>query len=158
MDVALRDVPWDQAFALILQTNRLEYVLDGTIIRIAPSAVLRAEAEARRLLAEEEALAGDLVVFTRTLNYARAANLAGLITESVLSPRGQVQFDDRTNTLIIGGDGKDKLDGGSGSDVIIGGDGKGDGTFAAPVTYAIGDFTRSITAADVDGDGRVPLV
>ena len=101
VDVALRDVPWDQAFALILQTNRLEYVLDGTIIRIAPSEVLRAEAEARRRLAEEEALAGELVVFTRTLNYARATDLAGLITESVLSSRGQVQFDDRTNTLIM---------------------------------------------------------
>ncbi len=101
VDVALRDVPWDQAFALILQTNRLEYVLDGTIIRIAPSEVLRAEAEARRRLAEEQALAGELVVFTRTLNYARAADLAGLITESVLSSRGQVQFDDRTNTLIM---------------------------------------------------------
>ena len=101
VDVALRDVPWDQAFALILQTNRLEYTLDGTIIRIAPSEVLRAEAEARRRLAEEEALAGELVVFTRTLNYARATDLAGLITESVLSSRGQVQFDDRTNTLIM---------------------------------------------------------
>ena len=101
VDVALRDVPWDQAFALILQTNRLEYILDGTIIRIAPSEVLRAEAEARRRLAEEEALAGELVVFTRTLNYARATDLAGLITESVLSSRGQVQFDDRTNTLIM---------------------------------------------------------
>ena len=101
VDVALRDVPWDQAFALILQTNRLEYVLDGTIIRIAPSEVLRAEAEARRRLAEEEALAGELVVFTRTVNYARAADLANLITESVLSSRGQVQFDDRTNTLIM---------------------------------------------------------
>ena len=101
VDVALRDVPWDQAFALILQTNRLEYVLDGTIIRIAPSEVLRAEAEARRRLAEEEALAGELVVLTRTVNYARAADLAGLITEAVLSSRGQVQFDDRTNTLIV---------------------------------------------------------
>ena len=101
VDVALRDVPWDQAFALILQTNRLEYVLDGTIIRIAPSEVLRAEAEARRRLAEEQALAGELVVFTRTLNYARAADLANLITESVLSSRGQVQFDDQTNTLIM---------------------------------------------------------
>ena len=101
VDVALRDVPWDQAFALILQTNRLEYILDGTIIRIAPSEVLRAEAEARRRLAEEEALAGELVVLTRTVNYARAADLAGLITEAVLSSRGQVQFDDRTNTLIV---------------------------------------------------------
>ena len=39
VDVALRDVPWDQAFDLILQTNRLEYILTGNIIRIAPSSI-----------------------------------------------------------------------------------------------------------------------
>ena len=101
VDVALRDVPWDQAFALILQTNQLEYILDGTIIRIAPSEVLRAEAAAQKALADERALAGELLTLTRTLNYARAENLVNLITDSVLSPRGQVQFDDRTNTLIM---------------------------------------------------------
>ena len=101
VDVALRDVPWDQAFDLILQTNRLEYILTGNIIRIAPSSVLRTEAILRRDLAAEQELAGELVDVTRTLNYARAEALAGLLTQSVLSSRGQVQFDERTNTLII---------------------------------------------------------
>ena len=101
VDVALRDVPWDQAFDLILQTNRLEYILTGNIIRIAPSSVLRTEAILRRDLAAEQELAGELVDVTRTLNYARAEALAGLLTQSVLSSRGQVQFDERTNTLIM---------------------------------------------------------
>ena len=101
VDVALVDVPWDQAFDVILRTNRLGYEVDGTIVRIAPLATLAAEAEERRARAERQALAGELVVLTRPLGYARAGDLADLITRAVLSPRGQVQIDGRTNTLII---------------------------------------------------------
>lgn len=101
VDVALVDVPWDQAFDVILRANRLGYVVDGTVVRIAPLATLAAEDEERRARAERQALAGDLVVITRTLGYARAVDLADLVTRTVLSPRGQVQMDGRTNTLII---------------------------------------------------------
>ena len=101
VDVALRDVPWDQALDLILRSNRLGYIVDATIIRIAPLTALADEEVERRKLAEEQALSGELIVLTRTLSYARAANLASIITDSVLSPRGQIQVDERTNTLII---------------------------------------------------------
>ena len=101
VDVALVDVPWDQAFDVILRANRLGYVADGTVIRIAPVATLTAEVEERRSRAEQQALAGDLVVGTRALGYAQAVDLAEVVTRTVLSPRGQVQMDDRTNTLII---------------------------------------------------------
>ena len=101
VDVALRDVPWDQALDLILRSNRLGYIVDGTIIRIAPLSALADEEADRRKLAEEQALAGELIVFTRTLSYARAADMASLITQAVLSTRGQIQVDERTNTLII---------------------------------------------------------
>ena len=101
VDVALVDVPWDQAFDVILRANRLGYEIDGTIVRIAPQAVLAAEAEERRARAERRALAGDLIVSTRALGYARALDLADLITRTVLSPRGQVEVDARTNTLVI---------------------------------------------------------
>jgi type IV pilus assembly protein PilQ len=101
VDVALVDVPWDQAFAVILRANRLGYEVDGTIVRIAPLATLAAEDEDRRAHAEQRALAGELVVLTRALGYARAAELAELVTRTVLSPRGQVQIDGRTNTLIV---------------------------------------------------------
>ena len=101
VDVALTDVPWDQALDVILRTNRLGYVVDGTVVRIAPLTALAEEEVQRRELAEERALAGELVVVTRTLSYARAEAMADLIAQSVLSARGQVQTDDRTNTIIL---------------------------------------------------------
>ena len=101
VDVALRDVPWDQALDIILRANKLGYVVDGTIVRIAPLTVLAAEEEERRRLSDAQALAGELNVLTRSLNYSKAADLRELITTTVLSQRGSIQFDARTNTIII---------------------------------------------------------
>jgi type IV pilus assembly protein PilQ len=101
VDVALRDVPWDQALDIILRANKLGYVVDGTIVRVAPLTVLAAEEEERRRLSDAQALAGELNVLTRSLNYSKAADLRELITTTVLSQRGSIQFDARTNTIII---------------------------------------------------------
>jgi len=101
VDVALRDVPWDQALDIILAANKLGYLIDGTIVRIAPLAVMADEQSQRRKVAEEQALAGQLEVLTKTLSYARAEELQALLTKSALSQRGSVQVDQRTNTLII---------------------------------------------------------
>jgi type IV pilus secretin PilQ/predicted competence protein len=101
VDVALRDVPWDQALDIILRANKLGYVVDGTIVRVAPLTVLASEEEERRKLSDAQALAGELNVLTRSLNYSKAADLRELITTTVLSQRGSIQFDARTNTIII---------------------------------------------------------
>jgi type IV pilus assembly protein PilQ len=101
VDVALRDVPWDQALDIILRANRLGYIVDGTIVRVAPLTVLADEEAQRRKLTEEQALAGQLQVLTKSLSYAKAEEVAPLLTRTVLSQRGQVQTDVRTNTLII---------------------------------------------------------
>jgi type IV pilus assembly protein PilQ len=101
VDVALRDVPWDQALDIILRANKLGYSVDGTIVRVAPLAVLADEEAQRRKLTEEQALAGELRVLTRSLSYARAEEVAPLLTRTVLSQRGQIQTDQRTNTIII---------------------------------------------------------
>jgi len=101
VDVALRDVPWDQALDIILRANKLGYVVDGTIVRIAPLTVLAVEEEERRKLTDAQALAGELQVLTRSLSYARASDLRELITTTILSQRGSIQFDARTNTIII---------------------------------------------------------
>jgi type IV pilus assembly protein PilQ len=101
VDVALREVPWDQALDIILRANKLGYLVDGTIVRIAPLAALADEEAQRRKLAEEQALAGELRLLTKTLSYAKADELKDLLTKSALSPRGTVQVDPRTNTLII---------------------------------------------------------
>jgi type IV pilus assembly protein PilQ len=101
VDVALRDVPWDQALDIILRANKLGYVVDGTIVRIAPLNVLSDEESQRRKLMEEQALAGEVRVMTRALSYARAEDLMKLLEATVLSERGTIQTDPRTNTIII---------------------------------------------------------
>jgi type IV pilus assembly protein PilQ len=101
VDVALRDVPWDQALDIILRANRLGYSVDGTIVRIAPLTVLADEEAQRQKLAEAQALAGELSTVTRTLSYSRAEQVQPLLTATVLSQRGSITTDVRTNTLII---------------------------------------------------------
>jgi type IV pilus assembly protein PilQ len=101
IDIFVRDIPWDQALETILRANKLGYVAEGTIIRIAPVTVLAEEEAERRKLADARALAGDLTVRTFALSYAKAQDLQPLLTRSALSPRGQIQVDARTNTLII---------------------------------------------------------
>ena len=101
VDVALRDVPWDQALDIILRANKLGYSVDGNIVRIVPMNVLAQESDDRKKLADANALAGELRIITRPLSYAKALDLVPIITKSSLSPRGDVQIDTRTNTLII---------------------------------------------------------
>ena len=101
VDIVLTDVPWDQALEVILRGNALDYTVDGTIVRIARIETLRREQDARTQLAQSSANAGALAVRTYTLSYAKADQAAPLVKSSVLSPRGNVQIDARTNTLII---------------------------------------------------------
>jgi type IV pilus assembly protein PilQ len=101
VDVTLRDVPWDQALDNILRSNKLGYVVDGTIVRVAPLNVLAEEETARRKLTEEQALSGELRVMTKTLSYAQALDLEPLLKGNALSNRGTTAVDRRTNTIVI---------------------------------------------------------
>lgn len=101
VNVALTQVPWDQAFDVILRANGLGYEIDGTVVRIASVQRLQQEAEERAVLAQREAAVEELQVFARTLSHARADDLAPLVTGTSLSARGEVFTDSRTNTLII---------------------------------------------------------
>jgi type IV pilus assembly protein PilQ len=101
VDVTLRDVPWDQALDNILRSNKLGYVVDGTIVRVAPLQVLAEEEKARRELGDQQALSGELKVMTKTLSYADALVLEPLLKDNALSKRGTTAVDKRTNTIII---------------------------------------------------------
>jgi type IV pilus assembly protein PilQ len=101
VDVALRDVPWDQALDTILRANQLSYTVEGSIVRVAPVSKLREEQEEKRKLADAKALSGELQMQTRTLSYAKAEEMVPLLTRAGLTPRGTIQVDKRTNTLII---------------------------------------------------------
>jgi type IV pilus assembly protein PilQ len=98
----LNEVPWDQALDLILKANGLGYTLEGNVIRIARLADLAREETERRKLAEEKALAGDLGTLTTRISYAKAAELSDVLKKAgALSPRGSINVDPRTNTMII---------------------------------------------------------
>ncbi len=98
--IRLVDVPWDQALDVILLTKGLGFMRLGNVLRIAPSGLLRQEEEAR--LQERRALEQleDLVVKLQPVNYADVKDIKGMV-QRLLSPRGTVNADKRTNTIII---------------------------------------------------------
>ena len=102
VDVALRDVPWDQALDTILRANSLGYIVDGTIVRIAPLDALEAEQKKMTDLAKAQADAGQVSTLTRQLSYAKGDDIVALLkAASILSQRGTAFVDARTNTLIV---------------------------------------------------------
>jgi type IV pilus secretin PilQ/predicted competence protein len=102
VDVALRDVPWDQALDIILRANKLGYSVDGTIVRIAPNSVLKSEEDERKALLESQNDASQLGTLQRQLSYAKGEEVATLLkSANVLTKRGQANVDPRTNTLIV---------------------------------------------------------
>jgi type IV pilus assembly protein PilQ len=102
VDVSLREVPWDQALEVILRSHQLGYVLEQNVVRIAPLKALAQEETERQKLVEAQAMGGQLKVYTKTLSYARATDVAKLLKDTrVLSMRGSALVDERTNTLII---------------------------------------------------------
>jgi type IV pilus secretin PilQ/predicted competence protein len=97
----LTEVPWDQALDLILKTNGLGRTIDDNVIRIARLSDLQKEEEDLRKLKENQALAGDLTTWRKSLSYAKAVDLEPSVKKVALSPRGQITLDTRTNTMII---------------------------------------------------------
>ncbi len=105
--VELESVPWDQALDQILKINNLGYELDGNIMRIAPRNVLEAEAKEQQALAQAQALSIPLRTVIKRISYSTAGDLARVLStgggraSGILSQRGSVTVDGRTNTLII---------------------------------------------------------
>jgi type IV pilus assembly protein PilQ len=97
--IRLRNVPWDQALAVILQSKKLGMVEQGNMIRVAPLDQLQRE---RELEMERRKMAVQLApIETRLIpvSYAGANDLASRV-QVLLSPRGSIAIDERTNTLI----------------------------------------------------------
>ena len=98
----LNEVPWGRALELILKTNGLGCVLEENVIRIAKISDLQREEVDRRKLQEEKDLAGDLVTHTQRISYAKAGDLSTVLKNAkAISARGEVNVDERTNTIIM---------------------------------------------------------
>lgn len=100
----LDGVPWDQALEIILKVKGLDKRMEGNILMVAPSEEIT-NREARDLQAQQQvADLAPLVSEYVQVNYAKAAEFSSLIKNqdtSILSPRGSVSVDERTNTLLI---------------------------------------------------------
>jgi len=117
----LKEVPWDQALDIVLKTKNLDKRRNGNVIWIAPVAeLIKVEEEEAKALKQSVALAPIQTEYMQ-LSYAKAADIEKLITqnksasgsgnssnstnnddkESLLSSRGSISIDARTNTIIV---------------------------------------------------------
>ncbi len=102
--ISLSGVPWDQALDMILQIKGLGKRLEGNILLIAPSEELTARETQELQSKQQVADLAPLKNSTITVNYAKATELAIILNSEgggILSPRGSVTVDERTNTLLI---------------------------------------------------------
>jgi len=97
----LSDVPWDQALDLVLRTNRLEATYEGNVVRVSTVERLKEEREALRAAEEAQRELEPLRVAYQRVSYARADEALIDKVKGVLTDRGSVTFDDRTNTIVI---------------------------------------------------------
>ncbi|MGA8260723.1 MAG: type IV pilus secretin PilQ [Arenicellales bacterium] len=127
LTLRLKDVPWDQALDIILQTRGLGMRRSGNVVWVAPSGEIRKreqqQLQAQKDKSELEPLASELI----QINYAKASDIAAILksvkavdtgvqqslfgsvnisevkteSNSLLSPRGNVTVDKRTNSILI---------------------------------------------------------
>lgn len=99
----LQNVPWDQALDLVLKTKGLDKRQVGNVLLVAPADEIaareRLELEAYNQAQALAPLRSDFV----QINYAKASDIAKILKsdKSIISSRGSISMDERTNTLII---------------------------------------------------------
>jgi type IV pilus assembly protein PilQ len=106
LTLRLQNVPWDQALDIVLRTKGLDKRRQDNVIIIGPTEELasreKAELSARKEVQELSPVRSEFL----QVNYAKVSDLAKLIKttnskDSMLSPRGSLSIDDRTNTLLV---------------------------------------------------------
>ena len=112
LTLRLKNVPWDQALDIILQTKALGKRQAGNVIMIAPAEEIAARERIELEGLKQKTELAPLRTEYFQANYAKASDLATLLqsdTGGLLTERGSVSVDDRTNTLLIN-DTIDQLD------------------------------------------------
>lgn len=99
--IRLVDVPWDQAFDIVLQANNLGAERIGNVVRIVPLERLSAERKVRAEATKAREDIEPLVTEVIPINYGKVKDIGDTGIKPILSSRGKVVVDERTNTLIV---------------------------------------------------------
>jgi type IV pilus assembly protein PilQ len=101
----LQNVPWDQAMDIVLRTKGLDMRKKDNVILVAPQAEIAAREKAELTAQKDIQELAPLRTEFLQINYAKAADMAKLLkssgSDSLLSARGSVSIDERTNTLLV---------------------------------------------------------
>ena len=110
----LQNVPWDQALDIVLRTKGLDMRRKDNVILVAPQAEIAAREKAELAAQKDIQELAPLRTEFLQINYAKASDIAKLLKSggegSLLSSRGNVSIDERTNTLLVQ-DTAEQLDG-----------------------------------------------
>lgn len=101
--MVLQEVPWDQALDIVLRNNGLGRKLEGNVLYIATMKTLQAQNQEIADLKKSQAAAAPFVDKVIPLNYAKADDVAKILTTKgfVLGENEMVTTDSRTNALIL---------------------------------------------------------
>ncbi|MFN7221013.1 MAG: type IV pilus secretin PilQ [Burkholderiales bacterium] len=100
----LKDVPWDQALDIILQSKGLSKRKNGNVVLIAPSDELATKEKLALEVAQQTTELEPLRTESFVLSYAKASDVRALLSDGqqkILSRRGSVTVDSRTNTMFV---------------------------------------------------------
>lgn len=100
----LDGVPWEQALDTVLKVKGLDKRLDNNILLVAPAAEIATQEKQQLENKQKVADLAPLVTEYVQINYAKAPDMAKLLADDktrLLSPRGAVSVDERTNTLLV---------------------------------------------------------
>ncbi|HQI79938.1 MAG TPA: type IV pilus secretin PilQ [Deltaproteobacteria bacterium] len=102
--IRLKDVPWDQALDVVLESKDLDKMAIGNVVRIAPADKIK-QAQERQLSSKKtQEQLEPLVTSVIPVNFAKASEISGTIKGKevgLLSERGNITAENRTNVLIV---------------------------------------------------------
>jgi type IV pilus assembly protein PilQ len=100
----LKDVPWDQAFDIILQSRGLDMRKTGNVIQVAPREEIAAKEKLDLTSHQEIAELEELRTESFQISYQKGTDIAALLSndkQRILSKRGSAVVDQRTNTVFV---------------------------------------------------------
>ena len=100
LTISAKQIPWEQLLETVLESQDLASTIRGHLLRISRKQTLQQQAKTRQTLKREALLLEEPQIVARTLHYAQGKTLIKSL-EPLLSERGRINLDERTNTLII---------------------------------------------------------